>query len=83
MALWLLSLYFLIHEKSRGTEQLFLKIILLYHLVCYITWLGATLDDFQTRPLRQILLFLRNNSLTVENYKLYCKIVIKSDKEWI
>ena len=46
---------------------------LLYHLVvispgCYISWLDATLEDLQTRPLRQIQLFLRNNSLIV--YKL-------------
>ena len=27
-----------------------------------ITWLDARLDDLQTRPLRQILLFLRDNS---------------------
>ena len=33
---------------------------------CYITWLDATLDDLQTRPLRQILLFFRNNSLAVK-----------------
>ena len=33
------------------------------YLVSYITWLDATLDDLQTRPLRQILLYLRNNSL--------------------
>ena len=31
----------------------------------FITWLDATMDDLQTRPLRQILLFLWNNSLTV------------------
>ena len=31
----------------------------LYHLVCYITWLDATLDDLQTTPLRQILIALR------------------------
>ena len=31
----------------------------------FITWLEATMDDLQTRPLRQILLFLWNNSLTV------------------
>ena len=31
---------------------------LLYH------WLNAIMDDLQTRPLRQILLFLWNNSLT-------------------
>ena len=41
---------------------------------CYITWLDATLDDLQTRPLRQILLFFRNNSLAVkknsENYMI-------------
>ena len=30
---------------------------------CYISWLDATLEDLQTRPLRQILLCLRNNSL--------------------
>ena len=33
---------------------------------CYITWLDAILDDLQTRPLRQILLFLRNKSLAVK-----------------
>ena len=27
---------------------------LLYHLVCYITWFDATLDDLKTRTLRQI-----------------------------
>ena len=32
---------------------------------CYISWLNATLDDLQTRPWRQILLFLPNNSWTV------------------
>ena len=42
-----------------------LKILLLCHLVCYKTWWDATLDDLQTRPLRQILLFLWNNSLAV------------------
>ena len=31
-----------------------------YHLVCCITLLDTTLGDLQTRPLRQILLFLRN-----------------------
>ena len=40
---------------------------------CYVTWFlilpdYATLDGLQTKPLRQILLFLRNNSLAV--YKL-------------
>ena len=34
-------------------------------LGCYISWLDATLGDLQTRPLRQILLFLRNSTLTV------------------
>ena len=29
----------------------------MYHLVCYITWLDAAMDDLQTRPLRQILLY--------------------------
>ena len=32
---------------------------------CYISWLDATLDNLQTRYLRQILLLLRNISLTV------------------
>ena len=32
--------------------------------VCYITWLDATVDDLQTRSLRQILFFLRKK-LTV------------------
>ena len=32
---------------------------------CYISWLDATLDELQTRSLRQILLSLWNNSLTV------------------
>ena len=31
----------------------------------YITWLDATVDDLQTRFLRQILLFLQKNGLTV------------------
>ena len=35
-------------------NSLFSKFIL--NLVCYITWLDASLDDLQTRPLRQILL---------------------------
>ena len=38
---------------------------LLSKFFCYITWLDATMDDLQTRPLRQTLLFLWNNSLTV------------------
>ena len=46
---------------------------------CYISWLDATLDDLQTRPLHQILLFLRSNSLTVK--KLQTKTVKHSD--WI
>ena len=42
---------------------------LLPKFFCYITWfvitwLDPTLDDFQTRPLRQILLFRRNNSFS-------------------
>ena len=32
---------------------------------CCISWLDAILDDLQTRPLRQTLLFLGKNSLTV------------------
>ena len=36
---------------------------LLSKLFCYITWLDATLEKFQTAPLRQIRLYLRNNSL--------------------
>ena len=45
---------------------------------CYITWLDATLDDLQTRPLRQILLFFRNNSLAVKKKqrKLHDKTVL-------
>ena len=35
------------------------------YLLLLITLLDAAVDDLQTRPLRQILLFLRNNSLTV------------------
>ena len=42
-------------------EQPFFKILFLNHLVV----IDATLDDLQTRPLRQILLFLQNNSLTL------------------
>ena len=49
------NLQFSIHEKSRGTEYSFIKIILLYHLICYITRLDATLE---TRPLRQAYCFL-------------------------
>ena len=52
-----ISLSFSIREKSRR------KVLLLYHLVRYINWLDAILDDLQTRPLRQILLILQNNSL--------------------
>ena len=42
---------------------------LLPKFFCYITWfvitwLDPTLDDFQTKPLRQILLFRRNNSFS-------------------
>ena len=40
-------------------NSLFYKTILSYHLV----WWDATLEALQTRPLRQILLLLRNNSL--------------------
>ena len=38
---------------------------LLWKFFCYITWLDVTLDNLQTRYLRQILLFLWNNSLAV------------------
>ena len=41
-------------KSSVDLNSLFIKILLLYHLVCYITWLDATLEDTQTRPLRQI-----------------------------
>ena len=51
-------------ENSCGTEQTFLKILLLHHLVCYIIRLEVPVDDLQMRPLRQILLFLEKNSLT-------------------
>ena len=57
----LFSLKFSIPEKSRGTNGLFWKFFLLYHLVC----LDATPDDLQTRLLHQILLFLQHNSLAV------------------
>ena len=43
----------------------FFKILLLYHLVCYITWLDGTLGDFQTRPLSQIETIAKR----IENYK--------------
>ena len=49
---------------SKGNWIVFLKILLLHHLFCYITWLDATPDNLQTRPLRQILLFLWNNIVT-------------------
>ena len=35
-----------------------------YYLVCCITWLDATLDDLQTKPLCQILLLPWNNQLS-------------------
>ena len=43
---------------------------LLSKFFCYIIWLlyqliRVTLDNLQTRPLRQIVLFLRNNILTI------------------
>ena len=34
------------------------------YLVCYITWVDAKVDDLQTRPVGQILLFLQNNGST-------------------
>ena len=43
-----------------------------------MTWFliaDATVDDFQTRPLRQMLLFLRNSGLTVQ--KLQTETVMK------
>ena len=43
----------------------FIKILLLYHLVCYITWLDTTLGNLQARSLCWILLFLWNNSLAI------------------
>ena len=49
---------------------------MLYHFV----WLDATLDAFQKRHLRQILLFLRNNSFAV--YKLQTVITYNSHP-WI
>ena len=49
--------------KSPVEPNSLLSKFLLYHLVCYSTWLDVTLDDLQTRQLRQILLFLWNNSL--------------------
>ena len=44
---------------------------LFYYITCsfYIAWLHAALDDLQTRPLRQILLFLGNDSLAVLKLK--------------
>ena len=45
---------------------------------CYMTWfliVDATVDDFQTRPLSQVLLFLRNSGLTVQ--KLQTETVMK------
>ena len=42
-------------------NSLFLKFFCYYHLV----WLDATLDALKVKPLCQILLFLRNNSLVV------------------
>ena len=38
---------------------------LLLKFLCYITWLDAILEALQTRSLRQILLFPRNNSLAI------------------
>ena len=45
-------------------SSLFLK------LFCYITWFDQTRHwaPLRTRPLRQILLFLRNNSLPITNH---------------
>ena len=49
----------LLYEKVADANKRwnFLKILSLYQLVCYITWLDATMDDLQTRPSLQILLF--------------------------
>ena len=52
-------------KTPKELNSLLSKFFFLYHLVLYITWLDATMDDLQARPLRQILLFLWNNRLTV------------------
>ena len=52
-------------KSSVELNNLFIKILLLYHLVCYITWSDGILGDFQKIPLLQILLFFRNESLAV------------------
>ena len=54
-----------IQSMNSPVELQDLQNLFSYHLVCYITWLYARLDDLQTRLLRQIVLFLRNNSLVV------------------
>ena len=48
----------------------FLKILFLYHLVCYVTWLEAILDDLQTRTSHRTLLFFWNNSLVVQKLQI-------------
>ena len=51
----------LIQENFRGTEQPFIKILLLYHLV----WWETKLEALKTRSSFQILLFLGSNSWVV------------------
>ena len=46
---------------------------------CHISSLGPTVDDLQTRPLHQILLVLRNNSLTF--WKLQTDLLESSQNE--
>ena len=60
-----ISVYNFQSMKSPVELKPYLTIFLLYDLVCYITWLDATVEDLQTRPLGKILLFLRNISLMV------------------
>ena len=44
--------------------------LLLYHLVSYITWLDASLDDLQTKSLRQYYYIFKIKAKRIKNYKL-------------
>ena len=52
------------HEKSCGTEQPFVNILFVYHLV----WWDTTLEALQTRPSCQILLFLWSGNLKTTSW---------------
>ena len=63
VCLWSNQLVILNPRKFQWNWIAFYRNSLVISPGCYITRLDATLDDLQTRPLRQILLYLRKNGL--------------------